>query len=57
VSGLGVHRKLGRDISRTLTPTDHRDIPHHMMSCSALKSWGKQKEGEDVQSYGALMGV
>ena len=28
-----------------LTPTDQTDIPYHMASCSAIKSWGKKKEG------------
>ena len=35
-----------------LTPTDQRDIPYHMTSCSAIKVTRKER-GEDVQSYGA----
>ena len=28
-----------------LTPTDQRDIPYHMTSCSAIKAGGKKEEG------------
>lgn len=28
-----------------LAQTVQRDIPNHMMSCSAPKAWGKEKEG------------
>ena len=27
-----------------LTPTDQRDIPYRMTSCSAVKAWGKDEE-------------
>jgi len=34
-----------------LTPTDQRDISHHMMSCPAYKVRGRRRKGWDIQSY------
>lgn len=28
-----------------LTPNDHRDIPDHMVSCSAYRTWGRGRGG------------
>jgi len=30
--------------SEQQSPCDQRDIPHHTMSSSAIKNWGKKKE-------------
>jgi len=43
-----VHRKLGGDPARTADPTDQRDIPCHMMSCSAHKAGGRRRKGGDT---------
>ena len=40
---LGVHRKLGGDTARTADPTDQRDIPYQMTSCSAYKELGEEE--------------
>jgi len=38
-----------------LTPTYQRNVPYRMTSCSAYKTGGKQKEGEDIQSDGICL--
>jgi len=37
-SRLGMGKNLGGDTAGTADPTDQRDIPHHMMLCSAIKA-------------------
>ena len=47
------HQQEGWGCTRTwegtqlgqLTPTDQRDIPHHMASCSAYKAGGRRRKG------------
>ena len=38
-----------------LTPTDQRDIPDHVVSCSAYKAGGRRRRGVDVQSDGVCL--
>lgn len=42
MSGLWVHKELGRDIART--QTDSRCSPYHTASCSATKAAVKKEE-------------
>ena len=53
-SRLGVHKKLGGDTARTADPTDQREIPCHMMSCSAYKAKGRRRKG-DIKSDGTCL--
>ena len=46
VSRVGVHKKLEGTWLGQLTPTDQRDIPHLMTSCSAYKSGGRRRGGK-----------
>lgn len=48
VSRLGGHKNLGTQPGQ-LTPPDHRNIPCHMLSCSAHKAGGGEGR-EDIQS-------
>jgi len=40
-----------------LAPADQRDIPDHMMSCSAIKSWGNKKKREDEGVFVVILFV
>lgn len=39
-----VQKKLGGDTAGTAEPTDHRDIPYFMTSCSVHKAGGVHSE-------------
>lgn len=41
VRRLEMYRKLGDDTTRTATQTNQRGIPYHIISCSAISTWGE----------------
>jgi len=56
------HQQVGWECRRSwegtrlgqLTPSDQRDSPYHMMSCSADKAGGRRRKRGNILSYGVL---
>ena len=57
------HQRLGWGYTRSWeatqlgqrTPTDQRDIPYHMTSCSAYRAGGRRRKGGDIWSDGICL--
>jgi len=51
----GGAQEVGGDKLGQLTPTDQRDITHHMTSYSAPKAGGRRMKGMGVRTYGVCL--
>ena len=57
------HQRVGWGCTRSwegtwlgqLTPTVQRDIPYHMVSCSAYTAGGRRRKGGDIRSGGVCL--
>lgn len=52
---VGSGQEVGREQSGQLTPTDQRDIPHHLILCSAVITGGKMEKGKDIHGYSTCL--
>lgn len=46
-----MHKELWRDTAGELTPTDQRNIPGHMVSCSACKPGRRRRKGSNSDQW------